>query len=205
MLYTKSMQPEEQKNYWQPPEEEQQDNTVEQSPVDTSMPSTDNLQTEKVQADNDEPGIKWEASEYIYHEKDFLWFLSVGIITLGFLAFSIFILNSWTFAVLIAVMAAALIVYSRRPPRTLSYNLSAEGLHTGQQFHTFKEFKAFGVVQDGPLYSIMLVPTKRFAPMTAVYFAEQDGEKIVDIFGHHLPMEQLKLDFVDTLMRKLRL
>ena len=200
------MQPDEQKNYWQPPEEESEQSTA---PVGEA-PVSDPPQLEETPQQDDtrtpaEETVSWEASEYIYHEKDFLWFLAVGVITLGFLAFSILVLASWTFAILITVMAAALVVYSRRPPRTLSYTLSAEGLHTGQQFHTFKEFKAFGVVQDGPLYSIMLVPTKRFAPMTAVYFAEQDGEKIVDIFGHHLPMEQLKLDFVDTLIRKLRL
>jgi len=200
------MQPDEQKNYWQPPEEESEQSTAPVGKAPVSEPP----QLEETPQQDDtripaEETVSWEASEYIYHEKDFLWFLAVGIITLGFLAFSILVLASWTFAILIAVMAAALVVYSRRPPRTLSYTLSSEGLHTGQQFHAFKEFKAFGVVQDGPLYSIMLVPTKRFAPMTAVYFAEQDGEKIVDIFGHHLPMEQLKLDFVDTLMRKLRL
>ncbi len=200
------MQPDEQKNYWQPPEKESEQNSapVEEAPVSDPPQLEETPQQDDTRIPAEET-VSWEASEYIYHEKDFLWFLAVGVITLGFLAFSILILASWTFAILITVMATALVVYSRRPPRTLSYTLSAEGLHTGQQFHTFKEFKAFGVVQDGPLYSIMLVPTKRFAPMTAVYFAEQDGEKIVDIFGHHLPMEQLKLDFVDTLMRKLRL
>ncbi|MCA9338835.1 hypothetical protein KC939_00630 [Candidatus Saccharibacteria bacterium] len=202
------MQPEdEQKNYWQPEEGAQQEGqTVEQPAVDAKPLHQEEAPIKPEQPQKyDDPTISWEASEYIYREKDFLWFLALGIITLAFLAFSIFILNSWTFAVLIAVMAAALIVYSRRPPRTLQYTLSPEGLNTGQKLHSFKEFKAFGVVQDGPIYSIMLVPTKRFAPMMNVYFAAEDGEKIVDIFGHHLPMEQLKLDFVDTLMRKLRL
>ncbi len=198
------MQPEdEQKNYWQPEEGGQQEG---QAASNETLSQQEEVPVKPNQAQKyDDPTISWEASEYIYREKDFLWFIVLGIITLAFLAFSILILDSWTFAVLIAVMAAALIVYSRRPPRTLQYTLSPEGLNTGQKLHSFKEFKAFGVVQDGPIYSIMLVPTKRFAPMMNVYFAEEDGEKIVDIFGHHLPMEQLKLDFVDTFMRKLRL
>ncbi len=203
MLYTKTMQPDEQKNYWQPEESEgQHTDTPEQPPISQPEQARDSKQDNKAPIDE---SVNWEASEYIYREKDFLWFLSLIIITIALMAFAYFILASPTFTVLIAVMAAALIIYSRRPPRTIQYQLNSEGFQSGQQFHSFKEFKAFGVVQDGLIYSIMLVPTKRFAPIMNVYFAEEDGERIVDIFGHHLPMEQLKLDFVDTLMRKLRL
>jgi hypothetical protein len=38
-----------------------------------------------------------------------------------------------------------------------------------------------------------------------VYFPEEAGEKIVDILGQRLPMETLKLDMIDILVRKLRL
>jgi hypothetical protein len=41
-------------------------------------------------------------------------------------------------------------------------------------------------------------------PAVSMYFAEEDGEKIVDILGARLPMEELHLDAIDRLMRRLR-
>ena len=75
----------------------------------------------------------------------------------------------------------------------------------GERLYHFDEFKAFGLIQDGDHHSIMLIPRKRFAPGVSVYFPEDAGERIVDILGQRLPMETLKLDVVDVIVRKLRL
>ena len=103
-------------------------------------------------------------------------------------------------------MAVALIIYTRRPPRTLTYGLSPkQGLFVGERLHPFDEFKAFGVITDQGHNSIMLIPTKRFSPGVSVYFPEDAGEQIVDVLGQRLPMENLKLDIIDVVIRKLRL
>jgi len=61
------------------------------------------------------------------------------------------------------------------------------------------------LIQDADSNSIMLIPRKRFAPGVSVYFPADAGERIVDILGQRLPMENLKLDVVDVIVRKLRL
>jgi hypothetical protein len=38
-----------------------------------------------------------------------------------------------------------------------------------------------------------------------VYFPEKQGEEIVDMFGLRLPMEEVKLDMIDKLVRLLRI
>jgi hypothetical protein len=78
-------------------------------------------------------------------------------------------------------------------------------LYIGEKLYHFNEFKAFGLIKDREHHSIMLIPTKRFAAGVSVYFPEEVGEKIVDILGARLPMEPLKLDAVDIIVRKLRL
>jgi len=103
-------------------------------------------------------------------------------------------------------MAASVIVYSRRPPRSIQYTLSGkQGLYIGERLYNLADFKAFGLIRDGEHHSIMLIPIKRFAPGVSVYFPEEAGEKIVDILGLRLPMEILKLDAIDIIVRKLRL
>ena len=149
--------------------------------------------------------ISWEASEYIDHQRDGVWFLAFGAITLSLIGFSVFVMHNYFFTALVAVMAVALFIYTKRPPRLVRYTLSERGLHIGQVFHSFNEYRSFGLIEDGALYAIKLLPTARFGQDTMVYFAAEQGEEIVDIFGSFLPMEELQLDAVDQLLRRLRL
>ena len=61
------------------------------------------------------------------------------------------------------------------------------------------------MIRDDGHYAIVLTPRKRFSPRTWVYFPEAQGEQIVDAFGARLPMEEVKLDFIDKIVRALRI
>ena len=149
--------------------------------------------------------VHWQAHEYVHHEKSAMWFIVFGVIALSFMLFVVFIIKDISFAILVPVMAAALLVYAYRPPRLLDYTLSKHGLHVNDRLYSFNEFKGFRVIHDGEEYSIMLVPTKRFKLGVSVYFPEEAGEAIVDMLGARLPMENIQLDLVDKITRKLRL
>ena len=182
-------------NYWQTPEDEALEVPAEQGAAE--LPPEDTP---------DNPPVTWTAQEYVHSERSGWWFVSFVAIVLALVALSVFLLQSWSFSVLIVVMAFALMVYIRRPARTLTYSLSpAQGLYVGERLYHFDEFKSFGLIQDGPHYSIMMIPRKRFSPGVSVFFPDEVGERVVDILGQRLPMEQLKLDVVDTIVRKLRL
>lgn len=149
--------------------------------------------------------IHWEAQEYVHHERSTLWFVIFGVVVLGLMAISIFLMQAYTFTVLIPIMAAAVIVYVRRPPRVLSYTLSDQGLYINDKLYPLGEYKSFAVIQDGEEYSILLIPVKRFMPGVTVYFPESAGEAIVDMLGARMPMEERKLDPVDKFLRKIRM
>lgn len=161
-------------------------------------------QAEPLEILEEEP-VHWQAQEYIHHEKNALWFVLFAVVLIGLMAIAIFLMNSISFAILIPVMAVALLVYIHRPPRVLDYTLSRHGLHINDNLYPFSDFKGFGVIHDGQEYSIMLIPTKRFRPGVSVYFPEEAGEAIVDMLGTRLPMQQLHLDLVDRLLKKLRI
>lgn len=181
-----------------PPEADLQESPAEAPVDDTSTDSQDNEQ--------DETPVHWTAHEYVHLDKNGLWYILFVLVVLGLIAIDVFFLKSYTFSALVVVMAVALIVYSRRPPREIQYALSGQqGLYIGEKLYHFTEFKAFGLIKDGEHHSIMLIPTRRFAPGVSVYFPEEAGEEIVDILGARLPMRPLKLDFMDVLIRRLRL
>jgi hypothetical protein len=159
---------------------------------------------EDTAADADEP-VRWQAQEYIHREKNYLWFIIFGVVVVGLIVAAIFLMDSLSFAILVPVMAAALIVYTHRPPRVLDYTLGRQGLHVNDHLYNFSEFKGFGVIHDEGEYSVMLIPIKRFRPGVVVYFPEDAGEAIVDMLGARLPMQELHPDLVDKIIRKLRI
>jgi len=127
------------------------------------------------------------------------------LVTLGLIALAVYVIKSPSFAVLIPVMAATLVIYTRRPPRMLDYMLSRHGLYINDQLFAFGEFKSFALIHGLEQYSIMLVPVRRFKPAITINFPEEVGEAIVDTLAARLPMREVQPDLVDRIIRKLHL
>lgn len=216
------MQPNQDPQQWQQPSEQPSQAPYEPAPQDRPQPVvtiTPNNQVAtppvnpqaptasqpSVASEVEDEPVRWQASEYIHRHKGTLWFVIFGVVVLVAMAISIFLMQSITFTILVPVMAAALIVYAYRPPRVLDYTLSRKGLHVNDRLYSFGEFKGFGVIHDDDEYSVMLIPTKRFRPGVYVYFPEEAGEAIVDMLAARLPMQDLHMDLVDRLIRKLRI
>lgn len=186
------MQPGENGNFWQP----QGDGSL--------PPATPSVAQQYEPSASSDQVLSWQASEYVHHEKERLWFVMLGVSGLALLAIAIFLIHSYTFAALIVVMTIALGVYAVRQPKIVSYQLSPAGVQINDKRFHFHDFRYFGVIEDGPLYSIMLVPNKRFMPAVTLYFPAESGEAIVDAMGARLPMEHIELDAFDKMMRYLR-
>ncbi len=208
-------------NYWDPQDQPQaaasqsEPPATEDYPTETYQPAEpiDELGRPLVEEPQgqpgvvvDEPPVTWTAKEYVELDKGRWWYVIAILIALLLIAVDILWLKSYTFSALIVVMTVALAIYIRRPPREIQYTLSGrQGLYVGEKLYHLSEFRAFGLIKDGDHHSIMLIPIKRFSPGVSVYFPEEAGEQIVDILGQRLPMETLKLDVIDVLVRKLRL
>lgn len=202
LCYTEAMQPDNEKN--QVNTSETSENMYEPAPFEDpeAQESADNTQKPKI---NTEP-VHWTASEYVHGEKNWLWFAIFAVVVVALIAIDLLLIKSYTFSALVVVMAAAVLVYSRRAPKEVNYTLSVDqGLYIGEKLYHFSDFKSFGLIRDNDQHSIMLIPIKRFAPGVSVYFPDEVGERIVDILGARLPMENLKLDMIDIIVRKLHL
>ena len=71
--------------------------------------------------------------------------------------------------------------------------------------HRYEDYRAFGIMKEGSHYSAVLIPKKRFSINVKVYFPTGSGEAIVDALGARLPMEEVKLDFLDKIVNFLRI
>ncbi len=148
--------------------------------------------------------VSWEGEEYIEQKRNFWWFVGFILVAGAFIVLGVF-LQMWTFIAVIALAAIALMARALMPPRKIKYSLDKDGLVEGNQRHSFRDFKAFGILQEGSHYSAVLIPKKRLSIQVKVYFPETNGEVIVDILGAHLPMEEVRLDFIDKFIKFLRI
>lgn len=210
------MQPDRPNNYWtQDSEPDGSDKITEMYDPNTSVqnevstkdqPTQPLIQSEETSPTVNNNPVHWSATEYIEEGKNWLWFVVFAIVAALFIGFDVLFLHSYTFSALVVVMAVSVLVFAHRPPRDIDYTLSGDqGLYIGEKLYHFTEFKAFGLIKDRGQHSIILIPVKRFSLGVSVYFPEEVGEEIIDILGARLPMENLKLDFVDIIAQKLRL
>ena len=149
--------------------------------------------------------VNWQAQDLIIGDKNKSWYIIFSIIILAFCSFAIWN-QSWTFLALIMVSAVGILTLRRsNHTQIISYSLSTHGIYMGETFHSYNEFRAFGVRKEANTYAIILLPKKRFSPSTIIYFPKENGEKITDIVGARLPMEEVKLDLIDQIIRKINL
>ena len=200
------MQPEDKGSYWQPQTSAPQ-GAAALPPVNSSPmtpPGVAPNPEPQPPVETDASVLSWQASEYVHHEKQGMWFAGLAGGAVILILIAIFLISSWTFAILVAVMAIALAVFAVRPPRIMSYELSNSGIKVNEKDFRYRDFRYFGILEEGPLYSAQLVSAKRFMPTVTVYFPAEYGEAIVDTLGAHIPMHQVEPDLIDTLMRRLR-
>ena len=153
----------------------------------------------------EDSAIQWQATEYVQHARSATWFIILGVITVALIAIAIFLMQSITFAILVPVMAAALIMYVKRPPALVNYTVSRKGIHINDKLYPYEEFRSFGILSHEDTHSIVLVPRKRFQLSQTLYFPEEVGEDLVDMLAARLPMNEVNPDAVDRFLARLRL
>lgn len=171
-------------------------------------PVQDDLQNEPVdEAASEVEGavVQWQATEYIQHDRSAKWFVVLALICVALIAVALFLMQSISFAILVPIMAAALVVYVRRPPALIDYTVSRKGIHINDHLHSYEEFRSFGVLSHDGIHSIVLVPRKRFQLSQTMYFPEEIGEGLVDMLAARLPMNEVKQDAIDHFLARLRL
>lgn len=153
---------------------------------------------------NNQQDITWEAEEYVVREHNAVWYVCLALVSIGLCGLAVW-LGWWTFLILIILSVIAILISSFRPPRKIAYALTDEGLMEGNTIHSFDNYRAFGILKEGTNYSAVLIPKKRFSISEKVYFPAGSGEVIVDALGARLPMEEVKLDFLDRIVNFLRI
>ena len=148
--------------------------------------------------------ISWQAEEYIVHDRNTGWYIGLFVVGIALCGLSVW-QRWWTFLALVIISIITILTSNLRPPRKINYTLDNQGLHEEKILHKYEDYRAFGILKEGSHFSAILIPRKRLGLSTKIYFPESSGEEIVDILGNRLPMEEVKLDFLDKIVNFLRI
>lgn len=157
--------------------------------------------------------IHWTAGEAPEHEHDTKWKLTLIFTTLaiilGLAALAFFkflpLVTTISAGVLVILMAIAMFMVAKKPPRDIDYVLTEQGITIDGQLHPFAEFRAYGVREVGALWELVLIPVKRFGLGYTAFIQDDQGEAIVDALGARIPMEKVDDTWIDRLSRAMKL
>lgn len=148
--------------------------------------------------------LSWTASEYIAHEKQMMWYVSLFAISIVITALVYLINRDTLTSIVILTISICAAFFASRKPASRRYDLTARGLAIDDILHKFSDFKSFSVVEEGAINSIWLKPLNRYKPLLIIYFAPDDEAVIIDHLSAFLPHEQRELDAIDKLSRYIR-
>ncbi len=131
--------------------------------------------------------IAWEAPQFTYYEKGWLWSALVGLVALIFVYF-FWLERNWS-AIAVTVLGAIVFVQQARvKPKLIRFSLDDEGFHEGAKLYTWNELKSFWVSdRPGPYDHLYLETTHRWLPVRTIHLANVDPQELRARLSAHLP------------------
>jgi hypothetical protein len=93
--------------------------------------------------------IKWEAPEYIQHEKGWKWFLFAGGLIIAFIVYAI-IVENWTLAVALVILSAIYVWQHFLTPKHVKVIVSKVGIKVGDKKYPYQNITSFWVIYHLP-------------------------------------------------------
>ncbi len=130
--------------------------------------------------------IAWEAPEFAYYEKSWLWTTAVL-----FVAFSLVgIFYQMRDYSAMAVVAAGTLVFIQQAwirPKTLRYAISSDGIQVGERAYAWSELKSFWLIESTSQPHLYLETTGRWLPTRTIYLKNVESAEVRARLAQHLP------------------
>lgn len=156
-----------------------------------------------IQGKKSSPHLSWEAEEFFYHRKGWLWTAILIMITLiiatGFLWLRQYF--SATISILLAIVVYRL---STIKPKSHRLVITNQGIDWGERHFDFRDFKSFWLTsQIRPrLYMERL---NRWLPPLTIELNRQDPQPLTDLLRRHLPQQNRQDDLLDKINQFLKI
>ena len=148
--------------------------------------------------------ISWETEEFEYHEKDFGWFLTMGIVLFGIFA-SLLILKNIFGAATILLFAVIIYLYATKKPEKISVKVDGRGVYINKKLAPYAEIKSFWIHYEPPLKHLILMNKKHIIQKTIVPIGNTDPVKLRELLlANALDEKEEEESISEMIFRRLR-
>ncbi len=126
-----------------------------------------------------EQNIRWQASEFIYHEKTADWFWVVGILSIALIIVSI-LMKNFLFSIIIGISGFSVLMYGVKKPNKINFSISARGIQVGEKLYLFENLNFFWVDYNPPYKSHLILESKKLLmPHLLIPLAEDIAPEMI--------------------------
>jgi hypothetical protein len=150
--------------------------------------------------------ISWEASEFVHHAKNPLWYIGFAVLAGALIVYGIFS-GSLITIIMFALIVALAFVYAHRKPRTMNHDLTLTGIILGDTMYPYKSIRKFWIIYEPPQVKTLNIETGSYLNShVTIQLGDQDPVAVKMFLKNYL-IEDLNREesFVDIIARRLRL
>jgi hypothetical protein len=146
--------------------------------------------------------FSWSAPEYEFKEKSHDWYWTVGIIAAALVITSI-ILGNFLFAIILAVGAFTLALFSTREPRTVHVAISDKGVRVDKLLYPYPSLRSFGIDEDHHNGPKLFLKPRKLAPLVSLPIRSVDIDDLRKYLDSKLDEEVFEEHFMHNVFERL--
>jgi len=122
--------------------------------------------------------FRWKFSEYVTYKKNTWWYAASLIILVLMVAWMIKDGN-YSFAVFLVLFYVVILIYENRPPETVDFAITIDGVKAGNKFYYYRDISEFFIIYED--FGIKKLYFEFFNPLRGRLSIPLDGQNPVVI------------------------
>lgn len=150
--------------------------------------------------------IRWEAPEYVQHDKGWKWFLGAGIVVLLLCVYAVATSN-WTLLIALVLLSSVYIWQHGSVPKNIEVIVSKTGIKVGEKEYLYQHIQSFWIIYKPPMVKTLnLRSNSRILPDISIQLGDQDPAQLRAYLCSQIQEEEGKEEStVDALIRIFKL
>jgi len=122
--------------------------------------------------------IRWDAPEYVQHEKGWKWFLAAGLADLAFCVYAVTTQN-WTLFVALILVSAMYVWQHGNTPKHVEVMVSHTGIKVGEKEYPYQNIKTFWIIYKPPhVKTLNLRSNSKILPDITIQLGDQNPAEL---------------------------
>lgn len=150
--------------------------------------------------------LRWEAPEYVQHEKGWKWFLAAGLADLAFCVYAA-VYQNWTLLIALVLLSAMYVWQHGNVPKHVEIIVSHAGIKVGSKEYPYQNVKSFWIIYRPPhVKTLNIRSNSKLLPDISIQLGDMDPAILRTYLCSQIREEEGKEETgIDALIRTFKL